>query len=218
MALPHTKTSRGRAQSVSLFDPFLCRVLPSALARWSPDAPILDSSLQVFRARFQKLVVFLGLEEGTFSLTAFAGEVPPFTGRLARTSKQRCSWVGGRIRKRATSTWMRLAHCWRSNNLQFLPSLASLTSCNSARPFCRKGSAKRGRQPLRGLSVGSALKVGGAPRCSFTRCRPPAGEIWHFLSRGTGGLSKAPRRFTCAVVEPRRADHDRRLGQKELLA
>ena len=22
--------------------------------------------------------------------------------------------------------------------------------------------------------------MGGAPRCSFTLCRPPAGEIWHF--------------------------------------
>ena len=66
MALPHTKTSRGRAQSVSLYDPFLCRVLPSALSQWSPDGPIIDSSLQAFRARFQQLVVFLGLEEGTF--------------------------------------------------------------------------------------------------------------------------------------------------------
>ena len=51
VALPHTKTSRGRAQSVSLYDPFLCRVLPSALSQWSPDGPIIDSSLQVFRAR-----------------------------------------------------------------------------------------------------------------------------------------------------------------------
>ena len=66
VALPHTKTSRGRAQSVSLYDPFLCRVLPSALSQWSPDGPIIDSSLQVFRARFQQLVVVLGLEEGTF--------------------------------------------------------------------------------------------------------------------------------------------------------
>ena len=66
VALPHTKTSQGRAQSVSLYDPFLCRVLPAAMASWSPSATILDSSLQAFRARFQKLVCFLGMEEGTF--------------------------------------------------------------------------------------------------------------------------------------------------------
>ena len=66
VALPHTKTSRGRAQSVSLFEPFLCRVLPPTLSQWSPDGPIIDSSLQTFRARFQLLVVLLGLEEGTF--------------------------------------------------------------------------------------------------------------------------------------------------------
>ena len=62
--LPHTKASRGRALCFSL-EPFCAGCSLPSCHRGS-SAPIIDSSLQVFRARFQKLVVFLDLEDGAF--------------------------------------------------------------------------------------------------------------------------------------------------------
>lgn len=66
VALPATKTSRGRGQSIALFDPFLARHLSTHLRRFQPRRPLWPHSARYFRFAFHRLLEVLGYPEGSF--------------------------------------------------------------------------------------------------------------------------------------------------------